>query len=175
VLRSNRVPPWPAPDPAVGHPGPLQPRRVLPAVRLQREPRYSAPAEGDRPGCRSVRRSWRVTHSEPWAAQRLLPPHPGPLPWGEGATHPGRGLFQNVWLASDAEAVFPLPGGKGQGEGEGSVLHPTAECVPGRQRAQFPVTRTAILPLGKILLAAAERWSSICSLARRPGTRRRRR
>jgi hypothetical protein len=53
-----------------------------------------------------------------------VPPHPGPLPWGEGESSPvtlpnGRSEF-----ATARSSVLPLPKGEGRGEGEGSVRKP---------------------------------------------------
>ncbi|MBI2949371.1 MAG: PmoA family protein [Verrucomicrobia bacterium] len=54
--------------------------------------------------------------------ERALPPHPGPLPQGEGI----RGVaFQSSQAFSPVaaqEAVLPLPKGEGRGEGGGSVI-----------------------------------------------------
>jgi hypothetical protein len=63
---------------------------------------------------------------------RSVPPHPGPLPRGEGGTDPAQGEDPASRLVDAPETVFPLPEGEGQGEGEGSApchqaLHHPAE------------------------------------------------
>src|SRR5437016_6252584 len=49
--------------------------------------------------------------------ERALPPHPGPLPWGEGDSVPDLELANRFWLVHRRAVQFPLPEGEGQGEG----------------------------------------------------------
>ena len=50
---------------------------------------------------------------------RSVPPHPNPLPEGEGAPSVARWLIRRAWLANSRAAVLPLPKGEGRGEGVG--------------------------------------------------------
>ena len=76
----------------------------------------------------------RKTALHAWASQNLatvrifgdlLPPHPCPLPWGEGATTPGL-LPANVLGFWNAASAVPSPWGEGQGEGKRDGLTCTA-------------------------------------------------
>ena len=96
-----------------------------------------------------------------WRNQRALPPHPGPLPWGEGETFAG-GLNSLARSASSQRfpreepkrgdskttrqitnkhgRLFPLPRGEGQGEGEATV-HAKKMWVMKRAKARGPGAR----------------------------------
>ncbi len=56
-----------------------------------------------------------------WGFQRFLPPHPSPLPKGEGATSTALLSTRRARLAERQAAILPLPKGEGRGEGEGCV------------------------------------------------------
>src|SRR5438876_622053 len=58
--------------------------------------------------------------------ERALPPHPSPLPWGEGDSVPDLELANRFWLVHRRAVQFPLPEGEGQGEGEQDVSNPDA-------------------------------------------------
>jgi tetratricopeptide (TPR) repeat protein len=47
-----------------------------------------------------------------------LPPHPGPLPQGEGGSNPAQSQTQNANHSPAFEKAPPLPEGEGRGEGE---------------------------------------------------------
>jgi N-glycosylase/DNA lyase len=76
------------------------------------------------------------------AGLRSVPPHPGPLPQGEGVAVPARGRFQSAQSIHESATVLPLPKGEGRGEGEGSVI-------------QSPVTRLTQAGEGAFLPASA--------------------
>src|SRR5438034_6200609 len=71
---------------------------------------------------------------------RLLPPHPDPLPWGEGESLPDRELAKRFWFVHRWSARYPLPKGEGQpahqrlgdggGEGERDASNPSREMTP---------------------------------------------
>src|SRR5262249_8497639 len=52
---------------------------------------------------------------------QLLPPHPGPLPQGEGESQPDRAKTKGFGCTPDLEKILPLPEGEGRGEGEATV------------------------------------------------------
>ncbi|SRR6266446_3243080 len=56
-----------------------------------------------------------------------LPPHPSPLPWGEGELFPGLRSIERAILTQRSAAVLPLPKGEGWGEGEGD-FESTVSC-----------------------------------------------
>ena len=45
----------------------------------------------------------------------LVPPHPGPLPWGEGASHSVSRAFLRRWVCGHAAEDSPSPVGRGLG------------------------------------------------------------
>ncbi|MBI4662753.1 MAG: UvrD-helicase domain-containing protein [Verrucomicrobia bacterium] len=53
-----------------------------------------------------------------------VPPHPGPLPKGEGELSPAGGQVESARLADTQAVPSPLPEGEGQGEGEGNAGTP---------------------------------------------------
>ena len=53
-----------------------------------------------------------------WHFQTCLPPHPDPLPWGEGAPWRTRPRLQWLRFVQGWEMALPLPKGEGWGEGE---------------------------------------------------------
>ena len=55
--------------------------------------------------------------------QRSLPPHPRPLPWGEGDTTVASRINNRAPVVENRATILPLPKGEGRGEGEGSVLN----------------------------------------------------
>jgi len=73
----------------------------------------------------------RVCWSEFQPVQSVLPPHPGPLPRGEGEASTACPPIQRASnLPAAVEPVFPLPEGpegEGQGEGERGV-HKSCDC-----------------------------------------------
>ena len=82
--------------------------------------------------CRETRAAWLPPH-EPvlrkvpnWTDERSLPPHPDPLPWGEGESLSELELAKRFWFVRTGEARFPLPKGEGQGEGEQGAGKPHA-------------------------------------------------
>ena len=55
---------------------------------------------------------------------RLVPPHRGPLPQGEGATHPVPRGVEAPWIGESAAYDSPSPRGEGWGEGEETLRKP---------------------------------------------------
>src|SRR5258705_520778 len=55
------------------------------------------------------------------AGDGAVPPHPGPLPRGEGERQATLGDIKRGCLARDRSNILPLPEGEGRGEGEGSA------------------------------------------------------
>ena len=53
-----------------------------------------------------------------WQADCALPPHPGPLPWGEGEAKPDSRISALSQARSARPTWLPLPKGEGWGEGE---------------------------------------------------------
>jgi len=51
-----------------------------------------------------------------------VPPHPGPLPWGEGESFAAVRQTERGRLVPTPALDFPLPQGEGQGEGEGDMI-----------------------------------------------------
>src|ERR1051326_6862003 len=49
---------------------------------------------------------------------RFHPPHPNPLPWGEGGWRPALGDLERSALKGALPMILPLPKGEGWGEGE---------------------------------------------------------
>jgi len=66
-----------------------------------------------------------------------VPPHAGPLPWGEGGQFDRSRSSLNSFCKNGGLGVLPLPQGEGRGEGErrvqlhryGSVLLAVLLCV----------------------------------------------
>jgi hypothetical protein len=56
-----------------------------------------------------------------------LPPHPSPLPWGEGEPPPGCRLIERDEWASVRPRALPLPWGEGWGEGERTANRPGSQ------------------------------------------------
>ena len=52
-----------------------------------------------------------------FAVRWSVSPHPNPLPWGEGDPCSPRRTIQTSQLSTTRCALFPLPAGEGQGEG----------------------------------------------------------
>src|SRR5437899_5145341 len=50
---------------------------------------------------------------------QALPPHPSPLPWGEGEPFAALRRIERSTLVPRLTAAHPLPEGEGWGEGEG--------------------------------------------------------
>src|SRR5215813_3515294 len=46
-----------------------------------------------------------------------VPPHPGPLPQGEGIPCAALGGIETLRIGDQRRTVLPLPGGEGRGEG----------------------------------------------------------
>src|SRR2546426_4710169 len=59
-----------------------------------------------------------ISITSQWSKQHFLPPHPGPLPQGEGARFPALALTASARFFSAPEMALPLPEGEGRGEGE---------------------------------------------------------
>jgi UDP-N-acetylglucosamine--N-acetylmuramyl-(pentapeptide) pyrophosphoryl-undecaprenol N-acetylglucosamine transferase len=55
------------------------------------------------------------------AGGRLVPPHPGPLPKGEGATQAALRAAESAGFSKRLASTLPLPKGEGRGEGEGNM------------------------------------------------------
>ncbi len=53
-----------------------------------------------------------------------VPPHPGPLPQGEGTPHPALRRVEGLWIVESAASDTPSPRGEGWGEGEGTLETP---------------------------------------------------
>src|ERR1051326_3262659 len=49
---------------------------------------------------------------------RVIPPHPCPLPWGEGEPFAAMGKEEALRTIERRTALHPLPKGEGRGEGE---------------------------------------------------------
>ncbi|MBI2947250.1 MAG: sulfatase-like hydrolase/transferase [Verrucomicrobia bacterium] len=64
------------------------------------------------------------------AARRSLPPHPDPLPQGEGIRQPARRDTESARLVQQRRSDLPLPKREGRGEGEGSAATPAADSLP---------------------------------------------
>jgi hypothetical protein len=58
--------------------------------------------------------------------QHWLPPHPGPLPWGEGELQPVVVVIGRCVFARLRSKGLPLPKGEGRGEGEQTARTPDA-------------------------------------------------
>ncbi|MBI4660267.1 MAG: hypothetical protein HY735_15625 [Verrucomicrobia bacterium] len=63
--------------------------------------------------------------------RQFLPPHPGPLPRGEGEPFAALRQAERARLVDAQAAGFPLSEGEGQGEGERNVRSPTGLAYPG--------------------------------------------
>src|SRR5438876_1745757 len=53
-----------------------------------------------------------------WPNEHLLPPHPSPLPWGEGGAFAALDSAGNAPFFNARPTTLPLPEGEGWGEGE---------------------------------------------------------
>jgi len=84
-------------------------------------------------------RSIGCISSEPlvWKVQRVVPPHPGPLPWGEGELSVVHSKIQRLPHYRALEMVHPLPEGEGWGEGERTVLMSTRAVIEIRATKYF--------------------------------------
>ncbi|MBI4659694.1 MAG: hypothetical protein HY735_12710 [Verrucomicrobia bacterium] len=63
---------------------------------------------------------------------RRVPPHPGPLPQGEGMKPPVNRKTVQARLVEPQRTVLPLPRGEGRGEGEASAVYPAASSTTRR-------------------------------------------
>ncbi|MBI4660004.1 MAG: CoB--CoM heterodisulfide reductase iron-sulfur subunit A family protein [Verrucomicrobia bacterium] len=79
------------------------------------------------------------------------PPHPGPLPRGEGEQSDAHRQAQPVGLADVPAALYPPPEGEGQGEGELDVQQPGDVAAPMDPTATGP--REEKIFVGAIILA----------------------
>ncbi len=59
-----------------------------------------------------------------------LPPHPGPLPKGEGETHSGSRQIERADISITRQTIPPLPEGEGRGEGKRTVQQPALSDSP---------------------------------------------
>ena len=98
------------------------------------------------------------------AFERPFPPHPGPLPQGEGPTSAAQGLTQRPVVTPERTTALPLPTGEGQGEGEQATHDPTVSHtreVLHIDSAKLTLTQREYL-LGYFLAnvhAPARRWA----------------
>src|SRR6266581_2535376 len=70
-------------------------------------------------GCserRNTKLHARQSDESPAVASRL-PPHPSPLPQGEGTAHPALRRVEALWIGESVACGSPSPGGEGLGEG----------------------------------------------------------
>src|SRR5439155_12815700 len=86
--------------------------------------------EISRPGCGQIFR-------------RPLPPHPNPLPQGEGETLAALEDFERLGFGEARPIMLPLPEGEGWGEGEGSVK--TSGCSKNETRIAPHPSSVAVL------------------------------
>jgi hypothetical protein len=87
---------------------------------------------------------------------RSVPPHPNPLPAGEGALSVARCLIHRARLANSRAALLPLPKGEGRGEGEQRESFRVSlmeQALPEGPRGFVPLT-TSSLPLCRRPLTA---------------------
>ncbi|MBI4658632.1 MAG: VCBS repeat-containing protein [Verrucomicrobia bacterium] len=68
----------------------------------------------------------------------VLPPHPGPLPRGEGESFAAIRPVELNRRSDSQPALFPLPEGEGQGEGEHDVQRPTGVVYPRHLSENYP-------------------------------------
>src|SRR5256885_7839890 len=59
----------------------------------------------------------------------VLPPHPLPLPWGEGETFSALESTERARTLSALATIPPLPKGEGRGEGEETCDFPSVQKV----------------------------------------------
>src|SRR5437899_4821393 len=113
----------------------------------------------------------------------LVPPHPCPLPQGEGTLHPALRRVEALWIGDNAAYGSPSPPGEGWGEGKETLRKParlrTVDEVGypeqrktklhARQSAES-LTVSAAFPL-TLALSPREREHCIprCDESRRPG------
>src|SRR5207249_8845959 len=106
-----------------------------------------------------------------------LPPHPGPLPWGEGEPSPALVQVLRAQTVSSLVAILPLPKGEGRGEG-GTVRRRVGafECrIPRRVGTVLRRAGTA-RPTGATAYLAARSssttWGELTVTSRRSVTER---
>ena len=90
--------------------------------------RYSNAEHGMRnaeSGAQGVRKA-SADDSNSLLGERLLPPHPSPLPLGEGITPPTDGQSVPARPIELRQTILPLPKGEGRGEGEAAAVLPAA-------------------------------------------------
>ena len=135
---ASPLPPHPAPLPQ-GEGTPHAALRRVEALRIGESAAYGSPSprgegrgEGeetlrtparlriaDEVGC-SERRNTKLharQSDESLAVASRLPPHPSPLPQGEGTAHPALRRVEALWIGESVACGSPSPGGEGLGEG----------------------------------------------------------
>src|SRR6266699_6875652 len=85
--------------------------------------------------------------------ERALPPHPNPLPWGEGVCRNAAGKTRVLGPSRRRAAVLPLPRGEGWGEGEESAAQ-TRVLPADLQQAAFTLIELLVVIAIIAILAA---------------------
>ena len=69
-----------------------------------------------------------------------VPPHPGPLPQGEGELFPIPGNAHGSGFLRDLAAILPLPEGEGRGEGEKRARQTCCSTMANQFCFSYPAT-----------------------------------
>src|SRR5437867_11893855 len=89
-----------------------------------------------------------------WKVQHAVPPHPGPLPWGEGELSAAHSKTQRLPHYRALEMVHPLPEGEGWGEGEeGARPRINRWCCQGAAAQNQPTERALVSGLRSTLFS----------------------
>src|SRR5262249_27507153 len=89
--------------------------RELSRLTFERWTKENKPQNEKKNSKFKVRQSPAVSTPE---LEQSLPPHPGPLPQGEGESQPDRSQTTSFGRSPQLETILPLPEGEGRGEGE---------------------------------------------------------